>query len=461
MPHEFEASEMSDCCVTKMRLLFLLMPAMATASALADGPATMPVATASAPAPRPFLTLVPPPESSDVSLATRAAEAHFVPHPSSDISELLEEARSQPGGILPYGPVSLVDAHWKVATETLHDKLGLDLGTEMDMVFQAASHGPGNRDAGGGYWAIFGKWRLLGTSDGANNGYLKFKADTAWQIGDQAPHALGGQIDSVWPTTKGFGENSLAFAQLYWEQHFLDKAFVLVAGKIDPTNYYAKALWADDKQFFMNAAFSALPAVGIPGNGIGMNAKYSPTSWLYLTAGFQDQQASRNSSSVQTFFRDFDLFSAAEVGLTPKIAGLGQGHYSLTAWHADDVPDKNKPSDHGFVLSFDQAVSPHVIPFARYEYDSGDLTSLRQLLTGGIGFHGHFLSKLDVSGIAFGWGQPVNGDLRAQYTAETFYRIQLSPANQFSIGYQFIINPAYAEHDETAGVFWARFRILF
>jgi len=415
-----------------------------------------------APAPLAFpLTLLPPAEASDRASSATTAPTEQAPHSSSSIDLSLEEVHAQREGMFPYGPVSLVYPYWNRAAQTLRDKLGLDIGTETDLVFQAASRGPGIRDAGGGYSAIFGKWRLLGTPDGGNNGYLKFKADYQWQMGDQAPRALGGQVDSLWRTAKGFTENAPSLVQLYWEQHFCNKAFILVVGKLDASSFYATNLWADDKQFFMNAAFSALPAVGLPGNGLGLNAKYNPTSWLYLTAGSQNQAGNKTAAGFHTLCDDRAFFSAMEVGLTPQIPGLGRGNYRLTAWHADAVPGNTRPSDAGLVLSCDQAVTDQVIPFARYEYDQGHLTGLRQLWTGGVGFHRALISKQDLCGLAVAWGQPANDTLRNQYTAETFYRIQLSQGNQLSVGYQVIINPALAPHDETVGVAWLRFRILF
>ena len=444
----------------RIPLLLVFAPLLALAAA----PARAQIATTTAPSASDFpLTLDPSTAPSDPIDDSAPAEEEYAPQASSNIDLSLKEVRSQREGIFPYGPVSLVNRPWKRAAKWLRDNLGLEVGTETDLVFQSATRGPGRRDAGGGYSAFFGKWRLLGENDGINNGYLKFKVDYQWQMGDQAPRALGGQIGSQWRTAKGFGENAPSFVQLYWEQHFLKDTFVLVAGKIDPTNYYATNLWADDKQFFMNAAFSAAPAVGMPGSGFGTNLKYTPYSWLYLTAGAQDQEGNldNTSPSVVSFFRDFDLFSAAEIGFTPKVPGLGQGNYRFTAWHADGVPDTQKPSDEGYALSLDQAVNAHVIPFGRYEYDEGRLTGIRQLLAGGVGLHGAYLSKQDLCGVAFAWGQPAKAGLLQQYTAETFYRVQLSPANQLSIGYQLIINPANAPHDETVGVFWLRFRILF
>ena len=94
-------------------------------------------------------------------------------------------------------------------------------------------------------------------------------------------------------------------------------------------------------------------------------------------------------------------------------------------------------------------------------YDSGQLTGIRQLLTAGIGYQGSLLSKQDVCGLAFAWGEPADPTLRHQSVAEAFYRVQLSPANQLSIGYEMVIHPVFAPQDEVEGVFWTRLRILF
>jgi len=438
--------------------------ALAAAPVLAQGGSaeTQPTSTSPGPSsPDYHLTLTPPPDPQEILLATPSTNPEFIPHSDANIELSLREAHAQPAGILPYGPVSLIDPSWKAATDGLQSKLHLSLGMEMENVFQAATGGSGTRNAGGGYASIFGKWRLIGTSDGENNGYLKFKADYQWQMGTQAPSALGGQIGSLWKTTDGFGENPPAVTQLYWEQQFSNRALILAIGKIDATNYYVENLLASDKQFFMNAAFSGIPAVAAPGNGLGMNAKLSPFPWLYLTAGFQDQQGNKTTPGFNTFFGDFDLFSSAEIGFTPKIPGLGQGNYRFTLWHADSVPGKSLPSDHGFAISCDQAITPNLYPFLRYEYDRGQLTGIRQLLTAGIAYQGALLSKQDVCGLALAWGQPAMPNLRQQCAVEAFYRVQLSPANQLSIGYQMIINPANAPHDEMEGVFWTRFRILF
>ena len=259
---------------------------------------------------------------------------------------------------------------------------------------------------------------------------------------------------------RGFDEDAPCISQLYWEQHLANSALILAVGKIDPTNYYAENLWANDKQFFMNEArFSNIPAVGAPSTGLGMNAKLTLAPWLYLSGGFQDQQGMKTTGGFNTFFGDFDLFSAGEIGLTPDIPGLGKGSYRFTYWHADAVPDESKPFDEGVAFSCDQEISPHLIPFFRYEYADGQLTHIHQLVTGGVGWQGALLSKQDVCGVALAWGQPTEAQQQDQWTGEAFYRVQLSPANQFSVGYQLILDPTLSNED-IVGVFWARFRVL-
>ena len=424
-------------------------PATAPATIPATAPATAPAIEA------PALTLLPPPDPAE---SEPPETPGFVPHTEADIDLTLREARFEQADILPYSTVSLVYPFWKKAADNLRQRVGLDLGLEQDLVYQGASRGPGVRDAGGGSVALFGRWRLVGTPDGLNNGNLLFKADYDWQIGSTTPSELGQNIGSLWRTSSGFGETRPCVSQFAWEQHLFDKALLVTVGKIDPTAFYAVNIWQNDKQFFMNEAFSGIPAVGVPGNGLGINAWWTPAPWLYLTAGCQNQQGSNTSAGFNTF-GDFDLFSAAEIGITPDIPSLGHGDYRLTCWHADAVPTRSSPSDEGFALSFDQAVTRHVIPFFRYEYAHGPVTDIRQLATGGIGWQGPLLSRLDVCGLALAWGQPWQND-RDQWTAETFYRVQLSPANQLSIGYQAILHPSLSSED-AVGIFWVRFRILF
>jgi porin len=458
------ARRISRCANLLISATILLSMSTIAAAEVADTqstePATEPATTPAISAPT--LTLLPPPDADDIAAAPSTQPSNhddFNPHPPDDINLTLKEANRQPAGILPYGPVSLAYPFWKQGTDALRDKYALSLGAETVFVYQGATQGPGDREAGGGYTSLFGSWRLVGTPDARNNGYLNFKVDYQWQIGSEAPKALGGQIGSLWNTTKGMGETPVQISQLSWRQRFLNSLFVFDFGKLDPTNYYSTNVWSSDRQFFMNAAFSTAPAIAYPSNGFGANLRFNPASWLYLAAGFQNEHGN-DSTSGFTRLGDMDLFSAAEVGFTPRIPGMGVGNYRATLWNADPVPSESKQSDEGFALSIDQAITPQLVPFARYEYSETDLLKTRQLAAAGIGFHGHFFSEEDVCGVGFAWGQPSKSNLRDQYVAEAFYRVQVSQTDQFSVGYQLILDPSNSSED-AVGVLWLRFRILF
>ena len=99
------------------------------------------------------------------------------PEPAPDsVDEKLIDAAARPAGILKFGPVSLVDPLWKQLNKSL-DQIGLKLGLAYTAVYQAASGGPGIRDAGGGDADFFGNWRLLGLKEGQTNGYLYFATE--------------------------------------------------------------------------------------------------------------------------------------------------------------------------------------------------------------------------------------------------------------------------------------------
>ena len=44
-------------------------------------------------------------------------------------------------------------------------------------------------------------------------------------------------------------------------------------------------------------------------------------------------------------------------------------------------------------------------------------------------------------------------------TAEVFYRLQVSPDNQLTIGYQVIVDPTFDEDTHVVGVFEMRWRV--
>jgi porin len=392
--------------------------------------------------------------------ASYAAGLTLSPPPAPDsIAARLADSAARPPGILPYGPVSFLDATMKQLNQKL-DPMGLKIGFSYTALYQAATGGPGQRHAAGQDIDLFGSWRLFGPKGDPNNGYLYFASEYRGDMGtDIAPGGLGSQIGSLWGTTNGFGEQPLVMKELYWQQHFGGDKLIVRVGKLDPENYYNSNYWQSDSKYFINKAFSSFPARSFPGQGLGVNVTFKPADQWYISTGAQDAQGKKTTSGFDTMFEDFNLFSAIELGWTPTIQGWGKGTYRLTGWYRDGGDTDGKPHDSGIDLSIDQHVGEHLIPFFRAGSGEGNINGVETMISAGAGWEGELLTESDVVGIGGMWGRPADHDLRDQYGGEVFYRLQVSPDNQLTVGYQLIINPSNQPGDDVVGVFEIRWRV--
>jgi porin len=383
----------------------------------------------------------------------------YPPSNPESVDKQLIDAAARPAGLLKHGPVSILDPLLKQFNRATED-FGLKVGLAYTVVYQTASEGPGRRDAAGGDIDLFGDWRLLGRPGGENNGYLYFAAENRQQIGTPiAPGALKGEVGSLWGTTNGFGEQVLTMKELFWQQHFGGDRLIVRAGKLDPENYYNSNYWQSDSKYFMNQAFSSFPVRAFPGNGLGVNLTSKFSDQWYVSTGVQDAQGKKTEAGFDTFFEDFNLFGAFEVGFTPVLEDVGRGTYRFTAWYRDAGTRDGRPHDAGFDVSIDQRVGPHLIPFIRAGTGQGNINGIEHMISAGVGWEGSLLTESDVMGFAAAWGRPSNHDLDDQFATEVFYRLQVSPDNQLTVGYQVIFNPSNAPDDHVVGVFEIRWRV--
>lgn len=379
----------------------------------------------------------------------------------NSVEENLLEARARPAGLLRFGPVSLIDPAWEKFDAAAQD-IGIDAGLAYTMIYQLASGGPDQRDAAGGDADLFGTWRLIGARDDPHIGYLSFAFEYRHDMGTGiAPQALDTQIGSLWGTTNGFGEQSLAVKELCWKQHIAGERLIIRVGKLDAENLYDRNYWQSDSKFFMNQAFSAFPVRSLPASGLGVNVTAQLGDDWYVCTGFQDAQGQKTTSGFDTFFGDLNLFSAMEIGYTPKIPGWGDGTYRLTLWYRDAGKSNGQPHDAGFDLSFDQQIGPHLVPFFRFGLGQGNINGIDAMISAGVGWEGKLLTPSDVVGCAGSWGHPSDHTLHDQFAAEVFYRLQVSPDNQLTLGYQAIVNPALDATSAMVGVFEVRWRVTF
>jgi len=385
------------------------------------------------------------------------------PRPGSadDVNFELDTARPRPAGLLPNGPVSLLDPQIDRLNAYLKKEVALEVGLAYTAVYQDVSDGAlGHGEAGDG--DVFARWRLLGEEKGGWRGILGANAEGRHDFGDATPRDLGDSFGSLWRTTNTFGRQEFDLIQLWWEQHLFDDRVVVTAGKMDPDNYYNTNRYQSDSTAFLSRAFSANPARFHPSNGLGANAKGKIAGDFYALVGFQDANAVKTDSPFETV-DEGDWWGAIEGGWTPKFEKLGKGAYRLTAWTVEALRDAGVPSDHGYALSCDQEVGRGFVPFFRAAIADGDVTGVDRFVCGGVGLEGVFGTDKDLTGFGLSYGEPSDAVRDSQWGGEVFHRFQVSPDIQFTIGYQYIHSPAddTVAGDDPVHVFELRVRVTF
>jgi len=426
-------------------LLALLLLAAAASPARADEPVPAPQGGTESPAPAPAETKEPDP----------------IPASADDVNAEIETARPRPAGILPNGPVSILDPLFDDANAWTKEKLGLEFGMAYTAAYQQASDGDvGHGAVGDG--DVFARWRLLGEEKSGWRGLLGVNAEGRHDFGAFAPADLAPSFGSLWGTVNNFGVQEFALVQAWWEQHLFDDAVVVTAGKLDATNYYDLHRYQNDATAFMSKAFASNPTRGHPSNGLGATAKVKIPGNFHLQAGFQDANGVKVQSGFHTIGEQ-EWFTAAEFGWTPTFERLGKGAYRLTAWHIDEREDAGAPSDQGLALSTEQEIGGGFVPFLRAAMADGHVKGIERFAAGGLGLEGVLGRKEDLTGIGVSWGEPEDDVRRNQWGGEVFHRFQLSPDVQLTIGYQYIRSPSDPTVDgsDPVGVFEFRIRISF
>jgi porin len=454
---------------TALRRSFVLLAAAAASPAFADDPKPENAPNASGtPQQQPAAgqQQTPPaqqqPPAAQPQAKEKEAAAPIQPAGSSDdINAELDKARPRPAGILPNGPVSILDRWIDDFNDRMDKAMALKFGAAYTTVYQRASDGE-EKDAAGGDADLFARWRVLGGEKDGTRSVLGVNGEYRHDFGEQVPKDLSNQFDSLWRTTNGFGVQDPELVQAWWEQHLADDKLVLTIGKLDVDNFYNKYRYQSDSTAFMSQAFSSNPARKHPGNGLGFNALARVANDWYVTAGVHDANGNKAKSGFHTI-DEGDVFVAAEVGWTPTFEDFGKGNYSLDVWHTDEATIEGFPSDKGVALSCEQEMCKHYVPFLRASWSDGDATGISYMAEAGIGLEGVVRAKEDLTGIGVVWAKPDDPAFRDQFGGEVFHRFQISPDMQLTVGYQYVVDPAKApsSNHDPVGIFEIRLRIAF
>ncbi len=343
--------------------------------------------------------------------------------------------------------------------DALDDKLGLRMGTAYTMLFQGLSGGPWDQYGGAGDFDLMMSWTAVGRGT-ENPGRLVFDLEERFEIGERTPNALGGQIATLQPTANTFNDRGFVVRDVFWAQRLYEGQLRFLVGRADSTDYFGSTWMQSANNSFVNRMFAANPTIVAPGHGPAAGLSYRPKDVdFYASGGTANAYSTTTTTSLDSLFEEWTLFSWGEVGWTPTFEKLGQGRYTVSGWNIGAREETGQASDWGLSVVADQQLNETIQVFARWGYADGGVANIRNYVQGGAGFRGLMGDPGDMAGVALSYAFPTSASDREEKVVEAFYRWTLTRFSQFSIGAQAIFDPGNGPDHEVVGAFWGRLRI--
>lgn len=331
--------------------------------------------------------------------------------------------------------------------DKIKEEYGLAFGVDYHMLYQAASKSLGEDQAAGGIIRFYGTWELVGR-DSEDKGALVFKVESRHDLGTKiVPQSLGSEVGYAGLTAVPYSNAGSLLTNLYWQQSFMKNRVAFVAGIVDATDYLNVYGLVNPWSDFSNLAFSTDPTIPVPNQGLGAALRVMVTDKLYLLAGFADANGDPSDigDNFKSFFNEHEYFKHLEFGWISSFENRFEDNIHLTLWQVDERKEAQVPDGWGAAFSFSRRIKEKWLPFFRAAYaDGGGGSILERSVSTGIGYYPNV--KGDVLGIGLNWGRPsqetYGGKLDDQYTAELYYRFELSPHLTLTPDLQYIIHPA-------------------
>jgi porin len=350
------------------------------------------------------------------------------------------------------GPIS----KWR---DGVGERTGFNWSLDYSAFFAGVSDSPGEDSASSGMVRFFGFWDLVDRG-GKNKGSLNWKVEHRHKYTDIPPSALGFESGYAGLIGPPFNNQEWRLTNLFWKQYFAGGKWAAVAGFLDATDYVDVYLLASPWLGFTNFNFSTgSAAMDLPNEAaVGAAAGGMITDRIYVQAGFTDA----NSDPTEPFdnlLKENDFFKWVEIGFVPSQQALYFDNLHLTYWHVDERAN-GTPKGWGLNASWQKWIGDKWLPFVRggYTEDSGSL--LERSVSVGLGYQP--VPKRGVVGFGLNWGRPNEtsfGDVDDQFTAEIFWRYQLTKELAVTPTVQYINNPALNPEEDNIWALGLRVRL--
>ncbi len=244
------------------------------------------------------------------------------------------------------------------------------------------------------------------------------------------------------------------FRSFAWHQKLMDGRMEVRVGQLEPAALFNSNTYAsDDMRSFFSTPLSSEPSRTHPGAGLGVIVIGEILDDVFLGAAVADARGEGDFMDFHSFSKG-DYMTNAYVAWKPTIDGLGQGTYQF-AMYSVDATDTESFS-RGFGLNLEQSLGDNRAVFVKYNQSDKRQPLVRKSLGGGIMWTNPFGWGEDWLGLGAGWSEPTDQTLRDEYLLESFWRMQLTPAVQFTPGVQLCFNPSRTPDNDLQAVFTLR-----
>lgn len=357
---------------------------------------------------------------------------------------------------------------WTGFKNSLYDRTGIKFSVAYAYVYQHGSSSSVSINGSGGQFETNFTWDVFGQDGTGMKGLVGGKLENRHEVfADITPQFVAPLAGSIWSGAPGYGTQNWSLPELWYEHHFVRDRVLVRVGKMIPFAVFDYYKYKSPRTGFLGQPQNVNPTIAYPPSALGVGGGIRMTNGVYAAGGVFDANGSPTKAGFDTLFDTGELFTIVDLGWTPDFVEGNVGRqgfipgnedYHLTIWHSDARQSIGRPEGWGFTVSAQKGFGK-VVPFLRYGYSDGGATPLEHMLNFGIGFDDVFGYDQDTIGVGLTWGAPSNAQLRDQYAAEAYYKIQLTPHFAVTTDVQLIANPANDTTTDFLGLFSVRGRL--
>ncbi len=351
---------------------------------------------------------------------------------------------------------------WYDTKRRLNEESGIQFGFDYNSMYQAASNAFTDDDsAWSGIFRLMGSWELFNKGE-PNVGTLVFGVENRHDISHRIPPSdLAGQVGYIGVTGTLFNDAGTILGNLYYKQLFRNSKGGWLVGRFDPNDFHDVLGYANPWSTFSNVNILLNPTIAFPdwswgiGAGTWLGEKGDKGGRWYIKGAIND---ANGTITDESFFGDgAEFYTWGEVGWSPTRGEQYFTNVHVMAWHVDERKDKGIDSAHGIAIGANKTWNEAWMGWLRLGWSDGAAPIYNETAT--VGFGRLIRQWSDVFGVGLNWGDPPDESLKEQWTAEVFYRLQLSQNLQLTPSIQYLKDPALNPKHSSVWVAGLRMRL--